>query len=172
MLREIAVKTLTGRGKIPYFYEEEICVENNVSKTLGCWIINLKYSVVHENNETYIEGSYSIQLWYAFNDDKSSSVYEKEIKFKEKAMMVFRNLKTVDSNKDYKVYVNKYPNAVYMKLNDDNRISLKIEALYFIDVFEEAIVIVETKENVKADLTLEEEMLLSIDTNYLTNNKK
>ena len=86
--------------------------------------------------------------------------------------MVYRNLEKIDSDRDYKVYVNKYPNAVFMKLVDPHTIELKIEALYFIDVFEEAIVIVETKENVKADLTLEEEMLLSIDTNYLTNNKK
>ena len=172
MLREIAVKTLSGRGKLPYFYEDEIYIEDEVSKTLGCWIINLKYQIVKENNETYIDGSYSIQLWYAYNEDKSSSVYEKEVKFKEKATMVYRNLEKIDSDRDYKVYVNKYPNAVFMKLVDHHTIELKIEALYFIDVFEEAIVIVETKENVKADLTLEEEMLLSIDTNYLTNNKK
>ena len=169
MLREIAVKTLTGRGKLSYLYEEELLLDNSISKTLGCWIINLKYNIITENNETYIDGSYSIQLWYAKDNDKTSAVYEKEIKFKEKAMMVYRNSQVLNEEKFYKVYVNKYPNAVSMKLLDDHKVSLKIEALYYIDVFQEAIVIIDAKDNVKADLTLDEEMLLNIDTNYLIN---
>ena len=52
MLREIAVKTLTGRGKLPYLYEEELHLDNEVSKTLGCRIINLKYNIITENNES------------------------------------------------------------------------------------------------------------------------
>ena len=39
MNREIAVKALNGRGRLDYNYEENIRLEN-VSKTLGCWIIN------------------------------------------------------------------------------------------------------------------------------------
>ena len=79
--------------------------------------------------------------------------------------MVYRNSQVLNEEKFYKVYVNKYPNAVSMKLLDDHKVSLKIEALYYIDVFQEAIVIIDAKDNVKADLTLDEEMLLNIDTN-------
>ena len=83
--------------------------------------------------------------------------------------MVYRNSQVLSDEKYYKVYVNKYPNAVSMKLIDGDKVALKIEALYYIDVFQEAIVIIDAKENVKADLTLDEEMLLNIDTNYLLN---
>lgn len=86
--------------------------------------------------------------------------------------MVYRNMKTLDDKKDVKVFVNKYPNAVYMKLDENNNINLKIEALYFIDVYQEAILIVDTKENVKPEMTLDEELLLNVNPNYLVDNEK
>ncbi len=172
MLREIACKTLVGRGRINYFLEKNIKLDCNVSKTLGCWIINLNYGIIEEKKELYLNGFYSIQLWYALDEDKSSSVYEEKIPFKEKATMVYRNMKTLDDKKDVKVFVNKYPNAVYMKLDENNNINLKIEALYFIDVYQEAILIVDTKENVKPEMTLDEELLLNVNPNYLVDNEK
>lgn len=172
MLREIVAKTLTGRGRINYYYERELRLDSNVSKTLGCWIINLNYEIVTEKNDIYLTGFYSIQLWYALDNDQTSSVYEEKIPFKEKATMVYRNVSTISEEKNVKVFVNKYPSAVYMKLNEDNSISLKIEALYFIDVFQEAILVVDTKDNAKAEMTLDEELLLNVNPNYLTNGNK
>lgn len=172
MNREIAVKTLTGRGKLNYFYEENIFLDCDVSKTLGCWIINLQYEIVEEKNELYLNGSYSIQLWYAKDNDQASSVYEKKIDFKEKITMVYRNLATIDDKKYIKVFVNKYPSAIYMQLKADKSIDLRIEALYYIDVFQEALLVVETKENAKADMTLDEELLLNVNPNYILDNQK
>lgn len=171
MLREIAAKTLTGRGRINYFYERELQLNTDVSKTLGCWIINLNYEIEYDKDDIYLTGFYSIQLWYALDNDQSSSVYEEKIPFKEKATMVYRNINTISNEKSVKVFVNKYPNAVYMKLNEDKTISLKIEALYFIDVFQEAILVVDTKDNDKAEMTLDEELLLNVNPNYLTEKK-
>lgn len=167
MIREIVAKTLTGRGKVPYFFEKEISLGEDVSKTLGCWIINLNYDISYDKNDVYLEGNYSIQLWYAKDNDKTSSVYEEKILFKEKVMMAYRNLSTISDEKTVKVFVNKYPNAIYMKLNDDKIITLKIEGLFFIDVFQEALLVIDTKDNVKPELTLDEELLLNVNTNYL-----
>lgn len=173
MLREIVAKTLVGRGKIPYFYERQLVLEEDVSKTLGCWIINLNYETKYEKEDIYLEGYYSIQLWYAKDNDQSSSVYEEKIPFKEKATMVYRNMSTISEEKVVKIFVNKYPNAVYMKLNEDNTISIRIEALYFIDVFQEAVLVVDCKENSKPELTLDEELLLNVNPNYIaTKNNK
>ena len=44
---------------------------------------------------------------------------------------------------------------------EDNSISLKIEALYFVDVFQEAVLVIDSKDNSKPELTLDEELLLS-----------
>ena len=52
-------------------------------------------------------------------------------------------------------------------VNDDYSIDLRIQALYFVDVFQEAVLVVDTKENAKADMTLDEELLLNVNPNYL-----
>ena len=131
MLKEIACKTLTGRGRIDYLYERELRLDN-ISKTLGCWIINLNYEINYEKEDVYLDGFYSIQLWYAKDNDQSSSVYEEKINFHEKARMVYRNVSTISN--------------------------------------EEAILIVDSKDNVKPEMTLDEELLLNVNPNYLTNN--
>ena len=69
MLREIVAKTLVGRGKVSYFYERELLLNEAVSKTLVCWIINLNYEVKYDRDDIYLEGYYSIQLWYAKDND-------------------------------------------------------------------------------------------------------
>ena len=172
MNREIAVKTLTGRGKLNYLYEKTISLENDISKTLGCWIINLNYETKIENNELYLEGYYSIQLWYAKDNDQSSSVYEEKIPFCEKVTMVYRNIPTLNNERYVKVFVNQYPSATQMRLLENKEVLIKIEALYFVDVFQEAILVIETKENVKPDMTLDEELLMSVNPNYITEMKK
>lgn len=172
MNREIAVKTLTGRGKLNYVFEKKINLENNISKTLGCWIINLNYETKIKDENLYLEGYYSIQLWYAKDNDQSSSVYEEKIPFCEKVMMVYRNIPTLNNDRFVKVFVNQYPSATQMRLTENQEVIIKIEALYFVDVFQEAILVIETKDNAKPDLTLDEELLMNVNPNYITESKK
>ena len=149
MLREVAVKTLTGRGKIPYIEEKSVVLSDiNISKILGCWIINLNYDIRYEGNKVFIDGFYSMQIWYAYDQDKSTSVYEEKVLFTQEAMMVYRNDAILTDEKTIKVYVNKYPSCIDMKL-DNNTIYLKIEGLFYIDVFQEAILVIECNENKK-----------------------
>ena len=68
MYREIAGKTLTGKGKINQVVEKEIFISNDISKTLGCWIINHQYiPYIISESEVKIEGSFDVHIWYAYD---------------------------------------------------------------------------------------------------------
>ena len=86
--------------------------------------------------------------------------------------MVYRNIPTLNDERYVKVFVNQYPSASQMRLLENKEVLIKIEALYFVDVFQEAILVIETKENVRPDLTLDEELLMSVNPNYITETKK
>lgn len=58
MYREIAVKTLTGKGKLEHSLERTIRLENNISKTLGCWIINLQYDTEIKKQRNLHQGEF------------------------------------------------------------------------------------------------------------------
>ncbi len=172
MIKEIAAKTLTGKGRLSYFLEKDFHLDDNVSKLLGCWIINLEYKTEIKDKDIYLVGSYSIQLWYALNNDQKSSVYEEKITFSEKALMAYKDLDTLSEEKFVKVFISKYPTCIGMELSEEKNIKLKIESLFYLDVFQEAILFVNCQEKGQDDLSLDEEILMSVNPNYLVDKKK
>ena len=171
MYREIAAKTLTAKGKLSYFYEKILLLEENVSKLLGCWIIDLKHNTYVKNKEVHLKGSYSIQLWYAINNDQKSSVFEERVEFDEIISMSYRDYETLSDDMFLKVFISKYPTCLGMEINENNEIVLKIEGEFYIDAFQEAILYVMCSDKKKDDLSLDEEILMNVNPNYLTNKK-
>ncbi len=172
MLREIAAKTLTGKGKISYYYEKELTLKEDVSKLLGCWIINLEYEEIEDKNDVYLKGSYSIQLWYAYDNDQKSSVYEEKIEFNEKAIMAYKDLEKLNDKMFIKVFISKYPTCIGMELNEDKLIKIKIEGLFYLDVFQEAILYVMCQDKGQDDMSLDEEIVMNVNPNYLVDKNK
>ena len=167
MYREIMAKTLTGKGKINQVIEKELFISNEISKTLGCWIINLKHEIIRENLDVFIKGSYDIQLWYALDNDQKSEVYNETIEFYEKVNMSYRDLKVIDNEIYTKVYVPKYPSCTSMELDENKKIKLKIEALYYVDTFQEALLVVNCSDDYVEDVSIEEEIVMNVNPNYI-----
>lgn len=171
MYREIAAKTLTAKGKLSYYLEKNIVLEENVSKLLGCWIIDLKHDTYVINKEVHLKGSYSIQLWYAINNDQKSSVYEERVEFDERITMSYRDYETLSDDMFLKVFISRYPTCLGMDIDENNQIVLKIEGEFFVDAFQEAILYVMCSDKKKDDLSLDEEILMNVNPNYLVNKK-
>ena len=171
MYREIAAKTLTAKGKLSYFNELIFNLDENVSKLLGCWIIDLKQDTYVINKTVHLKGTYSIQLWYAIDNDKKSSVFENRLDFDEVVNMSYRDYETLSDDMFLKVFISKYPTCLGMELNENNEIVLKIEGEFYIDAFQEAILYVMCSDKKIDDLSLDEEILMNVNPNYLVNKK-
>ena len=167
MYREIMAKTLNGKGKINQVIEKELFISNDIPKTLGCWIINLKHEIIRENLDIFVKGSYDIQLWYALNNNQKSEVYNETIEFYEKVNMSYRDLKVIDNEIYTKVYVPKYPSCTSMELDENKKIKLRIEALYYVDTFQEALLVVNCSDDYVEDVSIEEEIVMNVNPNYI-----
>ena len=172
MNREVAVKTLIGKGRQYLFKEVNLQVNTKPSKALGCWIINHQYVPYNKDKELFIKGSYDIELWMAVEDDKKTEVYRTTIEFEEKVNAAFKNLLTLDDKMYLKPIVLHYPSCTKMELGEDKNVIVTIESEYLIDVFAEAILIVKCADNEKADLTLDEEILMNVNPDYMKIAKK
>lgn len=172
MNREVAVKTLIGKGRQYLVKEVNLQVNTKPSKALGCWIINHQYVPYNKDNELFIKGSYDIELWMAVEDDKKTEVYRTTIEFEEKVNAAFKNLLTLDDKMYLKPIVLHYPSCTKMELGEDKNVIVTIESEYLIDVFAEAILIVKCADNEKADLTLDEEILMNVNPDYMKIAKK
>lgn len=171
MLREIITKTLVGKGKLSLSETKSLHLEDVVSKSLGCWIINHVYEVEERNNVVTIKGHYDIELWYALENDQKTSVYKEHMDFTGPFAMAWRNMRLIGTEKFLNVRVNKYPSAVSMTLVDEHTIELKVESQYYLDAFSEAILVVDCKEDETEDLSLEEEIIMNVDPNYIGQKK-
>lgn len=171
MFREIAVKTLTGKGKLENYINKTISLDSNVSKTLGCWIINFEHQVEIINSDIFIKGSFDIQLWYAKDNDQKSDVFIEKMNFYEKVNVTYRDLKTIDDTPFPKIYVNKYPTCTSMNLIGNNEVELTIEYILFLEIFQEALLVVSCSEDYVEDITLEEEIAMNVNENYLIDKK-
>ena len=171
MNKEIIAKTLSSRGKIHSILDKKIFVSNDISKVLGCWIINLDYKVEKRGDDVYIFGSYEIQLWYACNNDQKTNVYNEIISFDEKVKMICKEELAFDNDISYKVLVEKYPYCLSMELKEDKTIELRIESSFIINEFKEAIINVECT-NYREELSLEDEIIMNVNLNYLVDKSK
>lgn len=166
MYREIATKTLVGKGKLAFILDKKIKIGEDISKTLGCWIINLNYDTYTKEKRIFVKGSYDIQLWYASNNDQQSNVFKETITFDNEVIMSYRDLKTIDDTMFIKVHVHKYPTCIAMNLKDKD-VVIKIDSLFYIDVFQEAILVVNCEDSYKEDIPIEEEIIMNVNPNYL-----
>ena len=87
MLKEILTKAVVSKGKISDEKEIVLEVEKDVSKVIGCWVINHNYLSVVENNKVYASGCYDVHVWYALKDNTDTLLLKKTIDYKEEFVM-------------------------------------------------------------------------------------
>lgn len=171
MNREIIAKTLVGKGKLAIQEKQKIVLDELVSKPLGCWIINHKYSTKQDKKNILLEGTYDIQIWYAYDDDKKTNVFYKTIPFSGEFIISWKKVKTIDDETKQKVHVIKYPTATSMNQINEHEVEIIIESVYFVDVFQDSILTINTLEEDKEEEIIDEEIIMNVNPNYLTSKK-
>lgn len=162
MYREILTKAIIAKGEKNITESKSVDVNVNVSKVLGCWIINHTHNIVRENQTIYIEGTYDAYLWYGFDNDTNCSLNHQQFTFKHEIPYTFTQEKTfLNDNNEIKEQVLKNPSCISMTY-DNQTIYIDVEYKYQIDI------IGETKLKIKVDDVVIDQM---INTDYMNNKK-
>ena len=163
MYREILTKAIIAKGNKKIIENHTFNTENNITKVLGCWIINHNHEVYIKSNKIYIKGSYDAHLWYGYDDNTNSALLIKTIEFDNEIPYNFTLEKSILSDKNELIdYVNTEPSCSKMFF-EDNKLIITIERIYDVDI------IGETKIKIKVDDVIIDEM---INTNYVNDNKQ
>lgn len=172
MKREVAVKTLVGKGRQYIVKKTDIKVGENSSKSLGCWIINHHYQAYYQGKKLFVKGDYDIELWMAVDNDQKSEVYRTNVTFDEEVNSAFKDLVTLSDEMFLKTLVLHYPSCTGMELSQPGRVDITIESEYLIDVFAEALLVVVCADDNEVDMTLDEELVMNVNPDYLKISKK
>lgn len=122
--KEIVTKAVMGKGKKNYKNKYQIEVEKTPSTILGCWIINHNFRAKEEQNKIKIDGSFDVNIWYAYDNDTKTTVITKTIDYIEEETLEVKDNNII--NKDVIVRSLKQPTCISAK-EDGNIINLEIE---------------------------------------------
>jgi len=162
MYREIVTKAVVGKGKIANVSTVAITPSNQISKVLGCWIINHYFVNNYEEGKVFAKGRYDVHLWYGYNSDSDTLVHKQTVDYIEEFPVKMKNNETVNQNNEFLIRSIKYPTCNGLTLNEDGTVSVKIEKELTLDVIGDAKLRVQVSdmEDVSDDID-------SINVNYL-----
>ena len=158
MYREILTKAVIAKGETTISEKEEINTTHNISKVLGCWIINHEYELSSQDNKVFINGHCDSFLWYGLNNNTDSDLIKKTFNYQKEIPYSFtlESFPLTNQNEIKSQIINE-PYCVSMTFNNQN---INIE--YKIKVAIE--IIGETKIKIKVDDVIIDD---KIDTNYM-----
>ena len=137
MFTEIVTKAVVGKGKISNSGTVIVNVDNNISKVLGCWIINHYYVSSLENDFVFAKGKYDLHLWYGANNDSNTFVHKQTVDYVEKFNIKMKNNENINKDNEFIIRNSKYPTCNGLNLNDDGSVSVVVEKELLLDVIGE-----------------------------------
>ncbi|MBQ8131978.1 MAG: outer spore coat protein CotE [Bacilli bacterium] len=139
--REIVAKAVIAKGKKSFVHDYEVALDKKASTILGCWVINHNFTGVKSKDTIRIDGSYDVNIWYSYDNDKKTEVVKQTNTYQEVVHM--RSVDTDCSNEEIIVRSLKQPNCTKMEINGD-KITYSIEKEMGIELVGDVKVKVET----------------------------
>lgn len=145
--REIITKAVCGKGKKRFTCTDEIKPNYVPTSVLGCWIINHVYEATRKCNKTVeVNGSYDINIWYAYDDNCKTEVNKVTIDYCDTIELSERDRNCLHESEEVFAKVIRQPNCIDCKLSECGQsIIVKTEREMLVQI------IGETKVNVRIE---------------------
>jgi len=125
-LKEIVTKAVIGKTKKSSKEELTIETEASVDTILGCWVINHTFSGHEAGGKVNIDGSYDINVWYAYENNTKTNVLVRNFFYKDTVNVKLRNTASLDSTSEIIVRSLSAPSVTDVKV-DGKTIKLTTE---------------------------------------------
>ena len=82
-LKEIVTKAVITKYKKCSKDDLMIETDSNIDTVLGCWVINHNFMGHGSNGKVMVEGSFDINVWYAFDNNTKTNVLVRNFPYQE-----------------------------------------------------------------------------------------
>lgn len=168
ILKEIVTKAVIGKSKKNSKEELTIETEASVDTVLGCWVINHTFSGHEANGKVNIDGSYDINVWYAYDNNTKTNVLVRNFFYKDTVNVKLKNDTLLDGNSEIIVRSLSAPSVTDVKV-EGSMIKLTTEKELGVEIVGDTkvrIAVEEDYDDYEADVT-EAEIPMNINDNYL-----
>ncbi len=118
--KEIVTKAVVGKGKKATTNKYTIKPAEKPNTVLGCWIINNKFNGVMTGGDTYVNGSFDVNVWYSYDNDTKTGVATGTYNYSDKMNVPLANGNKLTSSSEVIVNSLSDPNVVNVAVEGDN----------------------------------------------------
>lgn len=126
-MTEIITKAVVGKSKVDGSEKFAFIPCVKAETILGCWIINhqLSSKLDLENKKIILDESFSINIWYAYDDNSKTTVLERKIELQEE--LDFYLNENIISNELYTI-INCYrePSVINARISEKGKLQICI----------------------------------------------
>jgi len=125
-LKEIVTKAIIGKTKKSFKKELIIEADSPVDTVLGCWVINHNFTGQNNNAQVAVEGSFDVNVWYAYDNNTKTGVLVKTFYYNETLNVKLKSETSLDEETDIIVRSLKAPSVSKVDI-DGNKVVLQAE---------------------------------------------
>lgn len=115
--KEIVTKAVVGKGKKATTNKYTIEPSEKPNTVLGCWIINNRFNGVMNGQDTYVNGSFDVNVWYSYDNDSKTGVASGTYNYSDKMNVPMMGANKLTNNSE----------IIVSSLSDPNVVDVKIE---------------------------------------------
>ena len=116
--KEIVTKAVIGKGKKIFRSSHKVEALELPTTVLGCWVINHSYSATINNDIVKINGSFDVNIWYAYDNDTKTSVVTKKVEYEDEVRVKIEEEKVISDEYDIIVRKLKDPSCEDIEIKD------------------------------------------------------
>ena len=124
--KEIVTKAVIGKAKKTNSMHFSFTPDENVDTVLGCWVINHNFSGNNQSGKVGVNGSFDVNVWYAYDNDTKTKVNSKKFGYNEILNVPLKDEATLTNTSEIIVRSLKQPTVTNVQVSDGN-IVLDIE---------------------------------------------
>lgn len=175
--KEIVTKAVIGKAKKTNNANFLLTPEEKPNTILGCWVINHSFNGLKgQNGQVVVNGSFDVNVWYSFDDDKKTAVTTKNFSYSDKMNVPLRNDGNMNNASEIIVRCLKQPTVSNVFIEND-QVKLDIEKEMGVEIVGDAKVKVSVEDDyddyeeiVDDEVDNVDDVIDNIDDNYLNNN--
>ena len=141
--KEIVTKAVIGKTKKSFTDNFEVKLDQKIDNVLGCWIINHNFSGYNNNGKVDINGSYDVNIWYAYDNNTKTNVVVRNYSYNDSVNVKLKEEESLTDNHEIMVRSLKNPNVDQAKV-DDQTINLVIERELGVEIVGDMLVRINT----------------------------
>lgn len=136
--REIITKAVCGKGRKFSTSTHTFTPPHRPTNILGAWVINTKYEAVKTASGVEINGTYDIDVWYAYGNNSNTEVVKEHVSFTDNVPLYYLDPKSRLSSSEVYAETITEPNCIEANISSNGEnIVVRVEREFAVEIIAE-----------------------------------